>query len=87
MHYLKHPGPLFQVIRTVTKFFYLRDAEKNGIFHPGVPTVVSNHVMCASSLPSVFVHRFLEVKCETKAAFQEDFRVPTGALLQHTFVS
>lgn len=78
-HYLKHPGPLFQVIQTVTKFFYLRDAEKNGIFHPGVPSVVSNHVTSSSSLPSVLYTDFWKSNVKQK----QHFRRISEFLLEH----
>lgn len=84
-HYLELPGPLFQARGTTTKF--LRDAEENGISRPGVPSVINNPAMSSSKLPSLFVHRFLQVECETKAALQDNFRAPPGGLLQHSFLS
>lgn len=50
LRYLKHPCSSFQVIGTLTEFYYLRDAEKNGISHPGLPSVVSNPVVSSSKL-------------------------------------
>lgn len=50
LHYLEHPCLSFQVIGAVTRFYYLRDAEKNRVSHPRVPGVVCNPVVSSSKL-------------------------------------